>query len=109
MRWVGIDEAGYGPNLGPLVMTAVVAESTTVERDAKNHRVFHKVSASVSTVDRAMSNPAPAAAPAGSGQTPASDAASADDSDGDPLPPEAEAIADFCHALFNSNEFLYVD
>ena len=30
MRWVGIDEAGYGPNLGPLVMTAVVAE----DRDA---------------------------------------------------------------------------
>lgn len=28
MRWVGIDEAGYGPNLGPLVLTAVVAEST---------------------------------------------------------------------------------
>ncbi len=26
-RWVGIDEAGYGPNLGPFVMTAVVAES----------------------------------------------------------------------------------
>ncbi|MEO6808711.1 MAG: hypothetical protein ABI353_06325 [Isosphaeraceae bacterium] len=26
MRWVGIDEAGYGPNLGPLVMSAVVAE-----------------------------------------------------------------------------------
>ena len=26
MRWVGIDEAGYGPNLGPLVMTALVAE-----------------------------------------------------------------------------------
>ncbi len=25
-RWVGIDEAGYGPNLGPLVMTAVAAE-----------------------------------------------------------------------------------
>jgi hypothetical protein len=24
--WVGIDEAGYGPNLGPLVMTAVIAE-----------------------------------------------------------------------------------
>ena len=28
MPWiVGIDEAGYGPNLGPLVMTAVVAEA----------------------------------------------------------------------------------
>lgn len=27
MRWVGIDEAGYGPNLGPMVMTAVIAES----------------------------------------------------------------------------------
>ena len=28
MRWVGIDEAGYGPNLGPMVMTAVIAVST---------------------------------------------------------------------------------
>jgi Protein of unknown function (DUF1549)/Protein of unknown function (DUF1553) len=25
------------------------------------------------------------------------------------LPPETEAVVDFCHALFNSNEFLYVD
>ncbi len=28
MRWIGIDEAGYGPNLGPLVMTAVEAEAS---------------------------------------------------------------------------------
>ena len=34
MRWVGIDEAGYGPNLGPLVMTAVVAEGPD-DRDAR--------------------------------------------------------------------------
>ena len=25
-RWVGIDEAGYGPNMGPLVMSAVTAQ-----------------------------------------------------------------------------------
>jgi ribonuclease HII len=31
MLWVGIDEAGYGPNLGPLVMTAVIAKGP-VER-----------------------------------------------------------------------------
>jgi hypothetical protein len=30
---VGIDEAGYGPNLGPLVMTAVVAEAAAGVRD----------------------------------------------------------------------------
>jgi hypothetical protein len=39
MRWVGIDEAGYGPNLGPLVMTAVIAESrdsTHVPKQGRN-------------------------------------------------------------------------
>ncbi len=30
-RWAGIDEAGYGPNLGPLVMVAVVAESRSAD------------------------------------------------------------------------------
>lgn len=34
MRWVGIDEAGYGPNLGPLVMTAVVVDAESPGDDA---------------------------------------------------------------------------
>ncbi len=31
--WVGIDEAGYGPNLGPLVVTAVVARGSSRKPD----------------------------------------------------------------------------
>lgn len=33
MRSIGIDEAGYGPNLGPMVMTAVIAEGNTAPID----------------------------------------------------------------------------
>jgi hypothetical protein len=32
VRWVGIDEAGYGPNLGPMVITAVIAEDSSSDR-----------------------------------------------------------------------------
>ena len=32
MRWVGIDEAGYGPNLGPMVLSAVIAEDPSLDR-----------------------------------------------------------------------------
>src|SRR4051794_5024532 len=32
MLWAGIDEAGYGPNLGPLVMVAVVVETPDERR-----------------------------------------------------------------------------
>ncbi len=38
MRWVGIDEAGYGPNLGPLVMTAVIAESRSAVEEGRDQR-----------------------------------------------------------------------
>jgi hypothetical protein len=44
MRWVGIDEAGYGPNLGPLVMTAVVAEGP----DEHAFDLWHDLAATVS-------------------------------------------------------------
>jgi hypothetical protein len=36
VRWVGVDEAGYGPNLGPLVMTAVIAEDRTRAGDHRS-------------------------------------------------------------------------
>lgn len=42
-RWVGIDEAGYGPNLGPLVMTAVVVASP----DDRSPDVWSDLSATV--------------------------------------------------------------
>ena len=58
MRWVGIDEAGYGPNLGPLVMTAVMAETS---EDGRAHsdrvRSLNLWQDLVATVDRAGGNP----------------------------------------------------
>lgn len=36
-RWVGIDEAGYGPNLGPLVMTSVMAEDLSGQPSYQPH------------------------------------------------------------------------
>jgi len=47
MRWAGIDEAGYGPNLGPLVMTLVVAEGP----DNSPPRVWDDLAATVSRAD----------------------------------------------------------
>jgi hypothetical protein len=57
LRWVGIDEAGYGPNLGPLVMTAVMAESSVEksrEGDAASLDFWDDLCA---TVDRAGGDP----------------------------------------------------
>jgi hypothetical protein len=55
MRWVGIDEAGYGPNLGPLVMTAVVAELVSEgQRDRRELDFWGDLAA---TVDRAGGDP----------------------------------------------------
>lgn len=51
MRWVGIDEAGYGPNLGPLVMTAVIAEGP----DQHPPNLWHDLPA---TICRAGEDPA---------------------------------------------------
>jgi hypothetical protein len=58
LRWVGIDEAGYGPNLGPLVMTAVMAESTADEPpDGKAGRCLDLWDDLRATVDRAGGDP----------------------------------------------------
>ncbi len=56
MRWIGIDEAGYGPNLGPLVMTAVVAEATEGcgPETARTLDLWGELAA---TVDRAGGDP----------------------------------------------------
>lgn len=50
-RWAGIDEAGYGPNLGPLVMTCVVADFPGLDRPDL-WRILAQ------TIDRAGGNPA---------------------------------------------------
>jgi hypothetical protein len=58
VRWVGIDEAGYGPNLGPMVMTAVIAESTRRENgDAASIRTLDFWGDLAGTVDRAGGDP----------------------------------------------------
>ena len=60
MRWVGIDEAGYGPNLGPMVMTAVIAESTSQaggDVDGDGCGTLDFWSDLAATVDRAGGDP----------------------------------------------------
>ncbi|MGP0067465.1 MAG: hypothetical protein ACLQGP_28205 [Isosphaeraceae bacterium] len=59
MRWVGIDEAGYGPNLGPMVMTAVAAEAPDPGRapgvPVRAPDLWRDLAG---TIDRAGGNPA---------------------------------------------------
>jgi hypothetical protein len=59
LRWVGIDEAGYGPNLGPMVITAVIAEgavgSDTTGNLASPIDLWRDLE---STIDRAGGDPA---------------------------------------------------
>jgi hypothetical protein len=58
LRWVGIDEAGYGPNLGPLVMTAVTAEAADdVRMPEPPVRKLDLWGDLASTVDRAGGDP----------------------------------------------------
>jgi hypothetical protein len=58
VRWVGIDEAGYGPNLGPMVMTAVVAETIGAScHRARSHSALDFWGDLAATVDRAGGDP----------------------------------------------------
>jgi hypothetical protein len=58
VRWVGIDEAGYGPNLGPMVMTAVIAESPSLSaREGSARASLDFWNDLAATVDRAGGDP----------------------------------------------------